>query len=477
MLEDLRHIQLKRNWLACGLAFACCGFFVGAAAASTMIDPDPTPEPGSTLFGYAVAVAGDVNGDSVPDLVVGAPFQDGDFANPIPRFGDPQNVGKAWLIDGANLTVIRVLDDPKFQVANTLKFGGEFGSSVAALGDINGDGVPDVLIGVPHHNVEDQSAGTEEINVGRAFAFSGSDGTILLTIESPSGTEGDRFGFAVAGLGDVNGDGVPDFVVGIPKKDAADGTPDVGGAYIFSGADGSQLSELDAPARGGLEANGRAGTALANAGDIDNDGKSDVLVGAPGNSRAFIYSGATGSLIRTILSPAKENVPSFGFALDGGKDLNGDGTPDVVIGAPNQKRLTGIVYAFDGSTGALLRKITTRVGAFAKFGASVKLINDVTGDHSPDILVGAPDVAVNGAANAGQVFIYNGRNGRLFRAIASAQPTAYSGFGFAAAAADFDNDGALELVTGAPYQDINLVIDGDTNTYLQMGQIEIQEIQ
>ena len=95
------------------------------------------------------------------------------------------------------------------------KFGGFFGFSVAAVGDINHDGVPDVLVGVPHHS----NFAADHINAGEAFVFSGANGSILFTLNDPDEDEGNRFGYAVAGLGDVNGDGVPDMLIGVPKSE------------------------------------------------------------------------------------------------------------------------------------------------------------------------------------------------------------------------------------------------------------------
>src|SRR5436190_834475 len=201
-----------------------------AIRASTLVDPQI--EDSTTRFGQSVAVIGDVTGDGVPDLVVGTPFHDGQFAVNN-GFGPPQDVGEAFLINGATFAKIAQLDDPFFQIARSFpKFGGFFGFAVSALGDVNHDSVPDVLIGVPHHsNFE-----ADHINAGEAFVCSGVDGKVLLTLTDPDEDEGNRFGYAVAGLGDVNNDGVPDMVVGVPKSNASEDLPDVGTAYIFSGA-------------------------------------------------------------------------------------------------------------------------------------------------------------------------------------------------------------------------------------------------
>ena len=445
-------------------------FFVTAARATTLLDPDREPAP--TRFGLSSVVVGDIDGDGVPDLAVGAPFQDGDFDGTEQGFGPPQDVGKVFLISGATLGVIRVLNDPEFQMVQLLKFGGEFGSALGNVGDINGDGISDILVGVPHHIVPEEDE--IEFIAGRAFVFSGKDGSVLFTLDDPTPQEGARMGFAVAGLGDVNGDGVNDMLVGVPKKDTPAGLADVGTAYIFSGSDGSLIRSLDPPSQGGSEANGRFGTAVANAGDVNHDGVSDILIGAPGQGRAYVFSGATGAPIFTLVSPAIEKLPSFGFAVAGGQDLDGDGIPDFAIGAPLQDGLRGAAYIFSGSDGTLFRKLRVTPQTFAKFGSSVALTPDVTGDGRPDILVGAPDRTVNGLLNAGTAFVFRGTNGKLFRTVTSAMPKAFAGFGYAITTADFNNDGTPETVVGAPFEDADLIEHGDLITHLQIGQIEVQ---
>jgi hypothetical protein len=438
--------------------------------AATLLDPDP--ENSTTHFGYSIVVIDDIDADGVPDLAVGAPFQDGDFASSNHGFGVPQNVGKIFLLSGANLGVIRQLNDPQFQVVQNLKFGGEFGSSLAAVTDVNGDGVTDVLVGVPHHNVETDDE--DLVNAGRAFLFSGKDGSLLFTFDDPTPSEGARFGFAVAGLRDVNGDSVSDLLVSAPKKDVSEDLPDAGRVYIFSGRDGSLIRSLNPPAQGGAEANGRFGSAVAELGDVDRDAVSDILIGAPGNSKAFVLSGATGAVIFTIAAPVTEKLHSFGFAVAAGKDLNHDAVPDFAIGAPLNSELKGAAYMFSGADGSLLRRLRSPAQKFAKFGSSIGLSSDFTGDGRPDIVVGAPDESANGLLNAGKAYIFDGANGRLFRTIISAEPKAFAGFGSVVAAGALNANGTVQTIVGVPFEDADLDENGDVVTHLQIGQIEIQ---
>jgi len=454
-------------------ALICSAVALSPAQATTLLDPEPADS--TTLFGRAIAAIGDVNGDGVTDLAVGAPYQDGDFTNVDAGFGPPQNVGKVWIINGANLKVITKLNDPQFQQVQELKFGGEFGTSLAAAGDVNGDGIPDVLVGTPNHTTGPGE--TPPFNIGRAFVMDGRSDTVLLTLIPPGPEENARAGTSVAGLGDINSDGKPDFVIGAPGKNIGfgeGGKPNVGVAYFFSGADGSLIRSLSDP---DMTPDARFGFAVANAGDVDGDGVSDSLLGAPGKAQVFVFSGKTGFLLFTIKSPSREKLKSFGYAVAGGKDFDADGKPDFVVGAPLLQNSQGGVFVFKGSNGKLLRTLSIpSPQTFARVGASVAAIDDVTGDGRADIMVGVPDQDVGGRINAGQTLIYNGASGALFETLNSETPQAFAGFGFALAAADFDGDGTPTPIVGVPFQNADLIDpeDGDLTTHLQIGQIEIQ---
>lgn len=165
--------------------------------------------PGSQ-FGHAIDSAGDVDGDGVLDIIVGAPYDDS---------GGIES-GAAYVYSGADGIMLHALcgDTP----------GDHFGWAVSRLGDVNRDGLDDFLVGAP----DDDTFAPQS---GRAFLFSGQDGTVLAEVE---GTwSGFRVGSAVRGVGDLDGDGVPDWLVGA----RGDSTFGNGSIRALSGSDGTEL--------------------------------------------------------------------------------------------------------------------------------------------------------------------------------------------------------------------------------------------
>ncbi len=209
-----------------------------------------------------------------------------------------------------------------------------FGDEVATLGDVNGDGVPDFAVGAPH----ELNKSFVSPNVGNVYVYSGATGQKLYTRKSPEGESGQEFGESVAGVPDLDGDGRADIVIGAAGADPAFSPNDSGRAYVFSGATGSILLTLNPPTP---ELNGALGDDVAGIADVNGDGAGDVIVGAPGETggalgagRVHVFSGLTGALIRTIQSPNADAGGEFGDDMAGLPDVSGDGVPDILVGAP-----------------------------------------------------------------------------------------------------------------------------------------------
>jgi len=172
------------------------------------------------FFGRAIADVGTVSG--VPVLIVGAP-------------GDADQ-GRAYLVNGNDGTIRSTLSSPNGT------FEGRFGDAVGIVDDLTGDGFPDVVVGAP---LEDPTV--TFTNAGVAYVFDGDTGAFVREIQTPTSSpdfETERlFGAAVAGIGDINGDGSPDILIGAPEQDAG-GANRAGKAYIFNGSDGALIDVL-----------------------------------------------------------------------------------------------------------------------------------------------------------------------------------------------------------------------------------------
>ncbi|MFN3166438.1 MAG: FG-GAP-like repeat-containing protein [Phycisphaeraceae bacterium] len=327
-------------------------------------------------FGDSVSGAGDVNNDGYPDLLVGAPNE---------RVLGAANE-YARIFSGRDGSPLYTLTAP---TAAT-----DFGSAVSGVGDVNNDGFDDVVIGA----YSDDTAGS---NAGAATVYSGRDGTILYQFFG----ENDRnlFGFSVSGAGDLNQDGHADIVIGAKRADKGINTP--GSVYIYSGIDGSHLYDRN-NALGGAVFYGRKdfdqfGGAVSDAGDVNNDGFPDIIVGAETADVSAISSGAIkvisgidGSDIYASSFPLNYAIAgdnfndNFGFAVSGIGDVNQDGFDDMAVGAVEPNNESGYVRIISGADGSQLAKLRgDQRGDY--FGASVSDAGDINGDGLPDLVVGA----------------------------------------------------------------------------------------
>lgn len=284
-------------------------------------------------LGYTVASVGDVDGDGYADYAVGE-FGYADSAS--------ANLGAVHVYSGQSGEEIRT-----FVGSERLD---RFGGAIADVGDVDADGTDDLLIGARRHSAAGLSA-------GRVYLFSGKSGDSLLTLDGHALFE--QFGAAVAGVGDINGDNTPDFAVGAPESDEASGRG--GCVYFYSGRNGSLLYR-----RQGEVINQVLGCALAGCGDLNEDGIPDLLAGSAGRSQAgrdagaaYVLSGADASVVREFAGEAVGD--NFGRAVACPGDLDGDGVPDLLVGAFGNDDGgidAGKVYLYSGRDFALLASVT-----------------------------------------------------------------------------------------------------------------------
>jgi len=281
--------------------------------------------------------------------------------------------------------------------------------------------------------------GEDEPMAAAALLFSGKDGKLLRRLRASAV---DWRGTTVAGAGDLNQDGIPDVVVGTPAAEAA------GQVEAFSGADGSLLWVI----RGADS--GTIGTSVAAAGDVNGDESPDVVVGGYGFAR--VLSGKDGTMLFEWKGPKAKLVDGFGSAVAGGADVDRDGRPDIVVGAPfpgvgsihAPPRGPGEVTVFSGRDGHVLLTVKGEVGGQA-FGSAVAFLPGQDPGAPPDLLVGSRKCSLGGRGFAGRVYVISCRDGSVLRVIDG--PDAGEALGTSVAAAgDINGDGVRDILAGAP---------------------------
>lgn len=411
-------------------------------------------------YGYAVATAGDLNGDGYSDVIIGAPFYDdgnSDEGRAYAYFGSATGLsaGAGWTAEA---------DQDLAQ----------FGYIVAPAGDINGDGFSDVLVGAPFFD----GGNNDE---GRAYVYQGSASGLAAT--AAWSTESDQvaaqFGFSVASAGDVNGDGYSDVIVGAYGYDG--GNANEGRAYVFLGS-ASGLSTAASWTAESDQDNAYYGYSVASAGDVNGDGYSDVIVGARlfdgGNTdegRAYVYHGGASGLAATAAWTAESNATGaqFGYSVASAGDVNGDGFSDVIVGAAlfdGGQSYEGRAYVYHGSSSGLSTTAAWTAEsdqASALFGISVSTAGDVNGDGYSDVIVGARAYDA-GSIDEGRAYVYHGSESGLSPIAAwtgeSNQIGALYGTSVASAG-DVNGDGYSDVIVGAPLFDSGNNDEGRTYVY------------
>ncbi len=353
----------------------------------------------SGFFPGSVSQAGDVNQDGLPDVLVG------------------DNINSVYLYSGGSGDLIR-----SYVGEGT---SGRFGESVAAIPDEDGDGVSDHLIGAP---VDGPSP------TGRAYLYSGRTGILITFFEGENSP--DYFGIAVAPLGDLDADGTPDLGI------SATAAHSKGAVYLYSGKTLQLIRRDDPPGYGGS-----FGAAISKLGDVDRDGHDDYIAGWPSIynvSEAFVISGKTGAYLHRF---RHDYYYRFGEALSDLEDVDGDGINDLIIGAV----WWWSSYVYSGASGALIKEIPPL--DLASCSCEVGRTGDFNHDGADEFFVGDPRANANGLSDSGRVAVYCGATLDLLYAYEGGVAYGYLGYPVSSAG-DFNLDGIPDLLVGATGTDV-----------------------
>ena len=416
-------------------SFGLSGVFSAADAAGTLMGT-----------GWRVAAVGDVDGDGIPDFTT--------------SFAHDASVALFTTLPSGAVDVA----DGATGLLTAESAGDESGISVAGVGDVDGDGYGDILVGADYAGDSYQ---------GAAYLMSGPiTGTVSLSTATAKITGVGTYEFAgnaVAGPGDLNGDDVPDLVVGAWASGR--GGSHAGCAYVLYGPVTGPVSGDDADAiLVGDVASGAAGQGVAGAGDANGDGIDDLLVGAPygssGSRVDLITTAPSGTVSLADADATFDGIGAFdllGYGLAGVGDTNGDAYDDLFLGAPFDDTTgfnAGAGYLFLGPIASEAYTMADADGAVMgiaagdEVGLALSPAGDVDGDGQQDLLVGGPYHDCAGAAEGAAWVVLGGLAGVISASDADVEicgTDAGSRAGSAVAGpGDLDADGFAELLIGAP---------------------------
>jgi hypothetical protein len=404
-----------------GRAFVYLG---SAAGLSTTGVSTLNPTTTGVYFGWAVAGVGDVTGDGYDDVIVGGPN---------------------YLSSRGRVYLHRGLSTGVSTSATTIYTGGastdRLGEAVSGGVDLTGDGISDMLVGSSGYSAW-----------GRATVFPGTTGTpsttAAYTLEPIEST--DNYGYSISGAGDVNNDGYEDLIVGAPGV-----SRDAGAAYLYLGAAAGPSTTAARVLSGGA-AGDRFGIGVAAAGDVNNDGYDDVIVGASAYSsstgRAYVYAGSAAGLGASplVTYTGAATSTAFGTTVASAGDVNNDGYDDLMVSAPNTSSSAGAVRIYHGAVSPSTTAVTTITGSSGSYlGTEISTAGDVNGDGYDDVAIGAS----RASSNAGRVTVHHGGPAGVSSTAATTitGPTAARLGLSLAGGVDLDGDGFSDLAMSGPY--------------------------
>jgi Ca2+-binding RTX toxin-like protein len=434
-----------------------------------------------------VASIGDLNGDGIPEIIMGAPGSD----------DKALNAGRIFVVfgqttGGTTQTIGDIAMATRLVSIDGLNAGDLAGSSVGSISDLNGDGRGEILVGAPKMEkgaAIDAGAGfvlwgpsvAGGIDLGDPFAGAGNGKGYAIKGQAA----GDNAGASIASIPDLNGDGKPEVAIGAPGNDG--NGADSGAVYIVFGKNTDTVVQLSSVATGtgGFkivgEDNGDAiGLAFSAIDDLNGDGKAEILIGAPNNvlggtnmgAAYVVYGKATGTPVQ--LTNIANGIGGFkitgqvddeaGTSITGLGDVNGDGLADMLVGAPRADRAY-VVFGKSNTTNIDLTNVVAGIGGYSilaqNLGDFDKL--SVTGgvdfnrDGIKDLAIGVPDNN-EGGSHVGAVYVvWGGGTGTIdlnlvAQGIGGAKIVGIAGSYFGSSVAivgDQNGDGTSELLIGS----------------------------